>query len=66
MKRMDITIRHFGLVDIGITKMSQQKIFLLYWRLEILLSMVVGRHGALRLGRQQRLVDVGNHLGGDN
>ena len=45
--------------------LESQKIFLLYWRLEILLSMVVRQQGALPLGRQQRLVDVRDHLSRD-
>ena len=34
-------------------------------QLEDLLSMVIGQHGALPLGWQQRLVDVGYHLSRD-
>ena len=34
-------------------------------QLEDLLSMVIGQHGALPLGWQQRLVDVGDHLNRD-
>ena len=42
---------------------ESQKVSLV--QLEDLLSMVIGQHGALPLGWQQRLVDVGDHLNRD-